>query len=197
MPQNFWLNDGANFRHVAILAIFLATLALNLAIIVFFNFADCHVCNVHSLRVILEQSKSSKLNKPSKKMSGILNWLCKIWLSGTRGLFFRARAKSGLGPIQELRARTLQKARKTSRVGLGSGSGPGPFLPYYLLKCATHKSTSSNTLAEFFKDPNHHNQRGKRNTMVENVKKRSNIFSYQRSELQSALKMVHQRQLEF
>ena len=50
-------------------------------------------------------------------------------LGRARALNIRARAKSGLGPIQELRARTLQKARKTSRVGLGSGSGPGPFLP--------------------------------------------------------------------
>ena len=44
-------------------------------------------------------------------------------LGRARALNIRARAKSGLGPIQELRARTLQKARKTSRVGLGSGSG--------------------------------------------------------------------------
>ena len=54
-------------------------------------------------------------------------------LSGTRG-YPRALVSGsglvGLGPIQKLRARTLQKARKNDRARAGSGSGPGPIHPY-------------------------------------------------------------------
>ena len=46
-----------------------------------------------------------------------------------RALPFRARANSGLGSIQELRARTLQKARKNVSGGLGLGLEPRPVPP--------------------------------------------------------------------
>ena len=47
-------------------------------------------------------------------------------LGRARALNIRARAKSGLGPIQELRARTLQKARKHVFCGLGLEPRPVP-----------------------------------------------------------------------
>ena len=57
-------------------------------------------------------------------------------LSGTRG-YPRALVSGsglvGLGPIQKLRARTLQKARKNTRARAGSGSGPGPIRPYWII----------------------------------------------------------------
>ena len=53
----------------------------------------------------------------------------KLKLGRARALNIRARAKSGLGSIQELRARTLQKARKNVSGGLGLGLGPRPVPP--------------------------------------------------------------------
>ena len=44
--------------------------------------------------------------------------------AGTRGLYSRARAKSGPGPIQKLRARVPENPWKTARAGSGSGRSP-------------------------------------------------------------------------